>query len=226
MKHRIRAAYGVSKDSFSQHPEELWSGVGQGSAAAGPMWIAQEAVMLSYYDKITRGVEFTSPDKKQYRNIQTIGYIDDNNLLLNFDACTDPKDIGESSSTSLQEWANILSVTGGQLSGSKCKYHAYKWKNTPNGLKCKDIRCQIKYTDTNKNTITLKQEKQNQPVKYLGMHNSPNEDTTKQYEVCMLASREFGKCINKSNLTSHAEYTAYNAIWRAKLRYTLSPTNG
>ena len=55
MKHAVRTAYGISNETFQQDETELWSRIGQESAAEGPMWISQEAIMLEYFCKETRG---------------------------------------------------------------------------------------------------------------------------------------------------------------------------
>ena len=89
MTHRVLTAYGVSPNCIKQTSQELWSGIGQGSAAAGPIWISQEAVMISYYSTVSSGFSTQSPDGREQFQAHTIGYIDDNNLLLNY---TDPNE--------------------------------------------------------------------------------------------------------------------------------------
>lgn len=46
MEHRVRTAYGISEKSIQARNEESWSGVGQGSGASSPMWIANQSIML------------------------------------------------------------------------------------------------------------------------------------------------------------------------------------
>ena len=174
MSHQIRTVYGVSNKSFRQAPHELWSGVGQGSAAAGPMWISQEAAMLSYYDTVTSGAEFHSIDKKNQYKVQTIGYIDDNNLLIKFKAGTNDKDISCHASHALQAWNDVLSMTGGQLSETKCKFHAVRWTPKKGRNKCKDIKGTIHFTNSAGQCINIQQAKHNETIKYLGIHSAPN----------------------------------------------------
>lgn len=83
MKHTICMGHGISSECIQQQKDELWSGIGQGSAAAGPAWIAIEAFMLQYVTQKCSGVKFTCPDRDTEFRVHTIGYIDNNNLLIN-----------------------------------------------------------------------------------------------------------------------------------------------
>ena len=74
----------------------------------------------------TNGANFQCPSAKYHTNIHTIGYIDDNNLLINNKNITE---LQNESNHAIQTWHNILNITGGKLSNTKGQYIAMAWQS-------------------------------------------------------------------------------------------------
>lgn len=91
------------------------------------MWIAQEAWMLEYYCKVAKGSNVRIPDKQDEINVNTIGYIDDNNLLLNAQNEQSVEEWNDIVSNALSNWNKALVISGGQLASEKFCYHATQW---------------------------------------------------------------------------------------------------
>lgn len=113
-------------------------------------------------------------------------------------------------------------MTGGQLSDTKCKYHATRWLPQNALKKCQDINGVITFTNNDGKAIHIQQEKYNKTIKYLGVHNSPNGNTSTEFSKCIEITKVFHNNLLKSNLQSNEAITAYRAIWRAKIRYSIS----
>ena len=109
MEHRVKTTAGVSMESIYQTNEDMWSGVGQENAAAGPIWMDIEAKMLAAYEKTIQGLNLHRPDGKYKFNVSTIGYIDDNNLNITYEDY-DPtvKEMYAHGEQALQKWNDLL----------------------------------------------------------------------------------------------------------------------
>ena len=68
---------------MKQKNNELWSSIGQGCAASSPSWIAIEAFIIKHLEEKSEGASFICPEGDTKHQLHTIGYIDDNNLVIN-----------------------------------------------------------------------------------------------------------------------------------------------
>ena len=82
MQHTVMRGHGISKKYIQQPHNKVYRGVGQGSAAAGPACLSIEAFMLYYLQSKSTGSTFTCPKQIETSSVNTIGYIDDNNLVI------------------------------------------------------------------------------------------------------------------------------------------------
>ena len=72
--------------------------------------------MISYLKYKSTGTIFTCPQQVDKSSINTIGYIDDDNLVINgADGNTQYE-----TNNALQAWNNALQLSGGALSNDKC----------------------------------------------------------------------------------------------------------
>ena len=116
MEHKVMTGHGISTKHIRQPLHEVWSGVGQGSAAAGPAWLSIESFMLQYLRSKSKGACFSCPKNIDKLYVNTIGYIDDNNLVIN----TENDSIQQEANIALRAWNDALKFSGGALSNDKC----------------------------------------------------------------------------------------------------------
>ena len=61
MEHSVRTAHGTSSYSIKNETDIPWTGVCQGSAAAGPTWMAVEQLIIKTFVKECKGVKIQDP---------------------------------------------------------------------------------------------------------------------------------------------------------------------
>lgn len=128
MQHHVRTAEGTSIDCIQQSPQEYWSGVCQGSAAAGTTWIAVESIILEAYSKMTKINKISGPGESEPIERRITGYVNDKNINIcypsNHITRTEMKEDIEYAATT---WDNLLNATGGELSPEKCYFYIVQW---------------------------------------------------------------------------------------------------
>lgn len=80
MKHKVCTAGGTSTQQIGDTKNSMWSGVCQGSAAAGPSWIALESMMLKVMETKIEGTKVQCPKRELTYQNTIVGYIDDTNI--------------------------------------------------------------------------------------------------------------------------------------------------
>lgn len=110
MKHQVKTGHGTSCKSIQSEDQELWIGIGQGRAAAGPAWLSIEVFMFTHMNQHAPGAYFRVPKNEVSIKLQTIGYIDDNNLLI---TGHDDEETSYLAMRSLTEWTKAVRVSGG-----------------------------------------------------------------------------------------------------------------
>ena len=181
-----------------------------------------EAFMLSYFESRSPGAKFVCPAGNYHTTIHAIGYIDDNNLLINQRGIHDNTDIKIAAQRALEDWSDVLSVTGGSLSHEKCfSYTMVRQLNTScSKYKLQTDKFQVKGDDGTQ--YQIRQQHFNKAEKYLGIHSSPSGSWDTQFLQSIKDAKQFGIAITASALNGHEVKIAYQEIWRAKIRCTLT----
>ena len=222
MKHHIKTGHGISEKEIYQLKEELWSGVGQGSAAAGPAWMSVEAFMLTYFQTMSPGASFHCPSQAYTSTTHVIGYIDDNNLLINKNNKVSSPDLVISAQKALSAWNKALTTSGGALSHDKCFSYQVRWLWKEGSAYMEDTDSPLYLEDHENRAVQIKQHSPSLEKKYLGIFLSPSGKWDDQFSHSLKAATTFGHAIAASSLRPHETYIAYQAIWRAKIRYVLT----
>lgn len=213
MKHRIKTIHGISPNHIQQDINEMWSGFVQGNEAAGPTWLSVEAFMLQYYTSKIKGASFSCPEDKLTTTIHTIGYVDDNNLLIN---TSDETELEKESNNAIQTWNDALEISGGSLSLEKCQYIAMTWQSSSSDQKPKDGIFSIKTKNIKNETHVIENSPLKSVKKYLGITSTPTGDCTEQYKIILHAAKDFSQKNEQSTLRSYEVYISHQSIWREK----------
>lgn len=139
----------------------------------------------------------------------TIGYIDDNNIILAHEDTLTESDIENKIKTTYTACSGLLEATDGQLSTQKFSYTNWSWSNgTKDSTEqpCHNIS-EMKYT------------KYNNTVKYLGIHSSPSGNFDYEFQKHMQDEKQFGHMLSKSYLINHETMIGYNSYWIAAVIY-------
>ena len=91
-----------------KHQEETKSGT-------VPTWIELESIILKALNKIVPNTEIIDPKNQYMFKADTIGYIDDNNIVRYYPQEYSTYEIQTHTQETFQTWCTLLEITGGQL---------------------------------------------------------------------------------------------------------------
>lgn len=99
---------------------------GNGDTPAG--WTVRSLTILHAHQKQGHGANFTCPVKHHSKNISSILYVDDTDILH---MCNKESDMVFALQDSMSGWGNLLITTGGALKPPKCFYYllSNSWDN-------------------------------------------------------------------------------------------------
>ena len=142
MKHYVKTAVGISegyiiyskvmkmilKQGILLLITGLIGGIGQGGGSSPIIWMAVIMAMMMAYKTTQSGADMYDPVTKERTTFWLTSYVDDNTLVKYFHRKSSLEEILDSMTKSLNEWLNLLRITGGDLSLTKCKITIMKWK--------------------------------------------------------------------------------------------------
>ena len=128
MEHRVRTASGISTQFIKQQSDTRWSGVGQGCAASGPIWLSMEAPMIQAYKRYTHGTHLSNPDRQITFEAQVTGYVDDTNTTLTYNNSVTQSELLHDEGKAMEGWSNLLTAIGGSLSETKSTVYIIIWE--------------------------------------------------------------------------------------------------
>ena len=149
MKYKVKTAYGVSPESFSNTDEfeslGRWQettadniniftllGMWQGSAAVGALWGLVSGMLFRILKGRHGTTRFPSPDPTIYTERIGEAFVDDTTLWLFSLTITLPILLSQMQ-VEAQDWERLLWTTGGALNLKKCFWYGVQWKWTKTG---------------------------------------------------------------------------------------------
>ena len=128
---RVRTELGLAAQSYSHTAESPIYGTGQGSANSPAIWCFLSSILFDCYDTKATQAQYRDSDGNNEVILGMIGFVDDCNGQTNqmhFDGSPQHlQALIERSQLDAQSWTDILSVSGGALSLSKCLYQIMQW---------------------------------------------------------------------------------------------------
>ena len=85
------------------------------------IWLTILIIMILVYKKNNKGVEILNPSTGERIKYWILSYVDDNTIVRTFENGETMEHILASLKASLLEWNELLQITGGNLSLSKCQ---------------------------------------------------------------------------------------------------------
>lgn len=216
MKHKVRTAHGVSAKFIQAPLNELWSGVGQGGAASGPVWLVMELPILTAMKQFSPGIKFMGPSTEPKFSATAIGYIDDNNIINTYSHSTPSLQIQHELQNTLNGWAGLLSATGGALSSSKYSTSSWMWIWKQGLLEICDQQTNIICHQTNINIPHVPCQK---AIKYLGITCDTLCSYQEEMKIRVGEARHFATKLAASKLHLYEARISYEAMWESKIRY-------
>ena len=226
MKHQVKTQHGISSDHIQQQSHEIWGGIGQGSAAAGPMWLAIEAPMISSFNSMYKEMNIKSPNKSITYNTQIAGFIDDNNTNVSIPTHSTSRTLQTKVQTIITTWNEVLALSGGALSATKCFYYILQWKWNAG-------KATLMPPSTQHVTITytiypcklkVKEIDSSCGKHYLGIRLSPDGSMKEEFSFRHNEAKKYGMCLQGAHLSPYEATIMHTMIWLPKMRYFLAFT--
>lgn len=175
MKHKLRTIHGISTNYIEREKGEIWTGVGQGCAASGPIWLSIEVPMLDAFRDMERGTDLRSPNREIHFRNHVNAFVDDNVSTRTYKNITSRDIIEDDAMTATRDWAKLLSASGGQLCTEKSTLviNTWVWKNNQFIMERKN----------NKSGGDTKKLEPDDAVKYLGVHQNIMADSTTEFSI-------------------------------------------
>ena len=120
MKHQVKIAQGVSKDSFTHTSETQIFGSGQGSGAGVPNWHSHNETIIATYADYHPGITMTSPNNAVTIVQNVISFVDDNTLMVACPPTASAELMHSRAAAALTTWQRIMDITGGAVELEKC----------------------------------------------------------------------------------------------------------
>ena len=243
--HKIKTAYGISDESYYNHPGSPIHGIGQGSQDGPSLWGVDSSVLYKGVDRTSTGVTFVNPTYDVPRpwyspepvraltsSRKLDGFIDDTtgwfnrmlkelrrrNILLNID------ELAAGMQADARNWQTFLDISGGKLAITKCLYYLCHWiwttDGTPSLLDATTIGNLISMNDD----PTAEQPPHLDPWTShltLGVWKSPAGNYQQQREHLLNKSRKWTASMRAATLTKDEATMSYTRIYIPSLRYGL-----
>lgn len=217
-KHRVRTVYGMSPKCIQAPTDEIWSGLGQGSGASCPSWLAIQYVLMRSHRHYCPGTMLTDPTGQLSFTMQVISYIDDNNMIYCHEEHETQENIQNKLSHTYNKWSQLLRTTGGQLNDKKCTVQNWSWTLKGNQCEMED-QCVKIFDEGTSRQIQYKSVNERQ--KYLGININPKNDYQIEFNRRYNDAKTFVGLLNRVNTMSNEVWMAHNSYWISSLTYCM-----
>ena len=226
MSYKVKTVQGISKEVIKSDGE-AWSGVGQGCAAAGPIWLSIQAPMVEIIEQVCHGMHLRACNNEgKYRGC-ILGFVDDNNINISIGSDCSQQQADKIVSNIVYIWDSMLEATGGALSATKCFYYdlegrSYKERKDETREKDKE------YTTTHLNCkgekIRLVKVNSNEGRRYLGIRLTPSGKIKEEFEHRLNEAKKYGCVLARSNFTPGETKCYHHNIWLPAIKFALEHT--
>jgi hypothetical protein len=230
MRRHVRTAGRVSQHSFTYTSENNIGGFGQGNGEGPQGGNDQLGALKNIHEKTTRGCTLSHPNGKDSITRHGGGFIDDqiDTILLPTNVADETIPIVEDT---LQRWQDLLNVSGGDLSLTKCKVGFANYKFVRNShtdtvwIKTieedpGDVYLQPFHQDKPK--VCIKRLQPWEGERYLGARLTLNGNhTTDEYKVRKAQIEDMAERILQSSICRHQAYMIHGIQYRPAIIYPL-----
>jgi hypothetical protein len=132
-KYYVKIGNQVYQHYYGNSMEIPIYGTGQGSGCSPYIWLLLSSELFSLYCDKATGSELQAPFESQKSTLYVTAYVDDVNTHHSFQSRNTIKEILRQAESSAQRWYNILHISGGQLSNTKCSYYLHQMQSQSTG---------------------------------------------------------------------------------------------
>lgn len=216
-------------DFYWQHsPSTPIYGTGQGSGISPGICCMTYSDLFDAHSEINYPSLYMSPTGNDQISINNIGFVDDTTTTTN-DLClpaSPPLPVLLSRlQHSVQQWNDLLFVTGGALELSKTELYALTWSFSPLGFPIiNDNTSQSINLTSSTSSINIPVSSTFKSFKILGFQLSLAQTMQHQFEKALLKSHQRAQAISGSSTDHRESWLAYFSVWFPSLSYILPLT--
>ena len=130
MQYVLKTGFGESTESYGGTPESPLSGLGQGSGASPPAFMALSALIVNAYRRMGHGSHMVTSYSARLFILSAVMYVDDTDLLHWPDSPScEPEELVQHVQRSTTDYGLLAQASGGILKPTKCSVYflAYKF---------------------------------------------------------------------------------------------------
>ena len=230
-KYYLRTALNESSSYWSNTPTTPIYGTGQGSGISPGICCATFSDLFDVHSAISQGSTYKSPINEHTTTLHNVGFVDDTLTSVcdhSSSQSTPIPHLLSSIQSDLQNWSNLLHLSGGALETSKTELFILHWQFNSDGVPylppLDDVT--IVLSSLHNNTLhTIQSTSPHKSYKLLGFHLSPSLLMNQQYKVLHDKSHRIANAVAGSSVTRREAFLAYFAIYLPSIAYFLVLTS-
>ena len=230
-KYYLRTALNESSSYWSHTPSTPIYGTGQGSGISPGICCATFSDLFDVHSSISCGSVYKSPTTRNTTTLHNVGFVDDTTTTIcdhSLPRPLTPQQLLTTIQSDLQNWSNLLHLSGGALEHSKTELFLLHWKFNDDGIPYLSSSDNLSITLTSPDTNhqhTIHSSSPHTSYKLLGFHLSPSLSTDRQYNELLTKSHRIANAIAGSSVTRREAFLAYFAIYHPSISYFLVLTS-
>ena len=229
-KYYLRTATNESSSYWSNTSQTPIYGTGQGSGISPGICCVTYSDLFDIHSDISTGSRYLSPVSSVQFPIYNIGYVDDTTTTVNdhhLNTPLHPKELSTLIQNDLQNWSNLLYLSGGALEFSKTELFLLSWKFNSHGIPYMEDTTPVSITLQCPSTSTPHSIHASSPLstyKLLGFHLSPSQNINTQYTVLHTKAHRIAYTLSGSPVTRREAFLTYFSVFLPSISYVLPLT--
>ena len=240
--HKIKTAYGISEEFYSNTQESPIHGVGQGSQNGPSLWGVTSSITFRAADRLSKGLTYVNPcydipNRAISRSRKLDGFIDDvtgwfnrmlQELRLQYPKLVLPdlpvSELALGMQQDATNWQTLLNISGGKLAVAKCLYYLGHWRWSKDGIPEMTPADHIGHLITlhdDSGPIQIPHYDVNDAHLTLGVWKSPAGNLEKQFEHLLSKSQKWTASMRAAPLSKDEAFMSFSRIYIPSLRYGL-----
>ena len=227
MVHRVRTAFGDSETTYGGDDFENWlfapQGILQGNASGPAIWTIISSLIFDILRSKGHSDRFCSAISKELFLLVGFAYVDDCDLIQ---SGQDPLEVAKSMQTVVQQWGDLMEVTGGALNLDPSKSYwymvEYVWKHGKWCTSDADIGdFDLVARNADGDYISLTRLNCDDESEMLGLWMSPSGNNKKMINSLRLAAVNWAAKLRLGRSSQAEAWKALNTTISRKLMYPL-----
>ncbi|GFH50742.1 hypothetical protein CTEN210_07218 [Chaetoceros tenuissimus] len=225
MTHKVRTGYGDSDTTYGGDSYAQWEnapqGVLQGNAAGPVIWAILSSVIFSILRDKGFCDSFCMCLSKELFELVGFAFVDDADLIQ---SGKDADDVLEKTQLLLDEWRDLMAVTGGAIETNKSYFYIIDYRKEKGKWKAFDPDigdAELSVLDKNGNRCTLDRLQCKEAAEMLGVWMAMNGDRSTQIEILQKKVAEWTSLVRAGSCTQEVIWHTFQITITKQIEYIL-----